>query len=266
MKSSRLAIARDAFHSLKSLTRKSLFETFSHHFGRRFSVNLRCLDLGVTEKLLNLFERQTGARRPNGRRKVRLAQSRYRATRLKMNQLLSDDHAELDSLLNDVFAALDECDAQRAFRKLDSFWARLAMHIRAEHMHLLPAILGAIETQTKLAENVLPPSLRAAQDAISELREDHDFFMRELSGAIKQLRGLHENRQTEGEITQSILSVREAVAAVSRHLEKHNQKEESEIYEWAGRLLNQPECAALNERMKKEIENLPPRFGDKKGS
>ena len=180
-----------------------------------------------------------------------------------MNQLLADDHAELDSLLNDVFTALDAGDARRAFQKLDSFWARLAMHIRAEHLHLFPAILGAIETQKLTAENVSPPFLRAAQDAINELREDHDFFMRELSGAIKQLRGLHENRQTESEIAGQISSVRETIAAVSRRLEKHNEREESGIYEWADWLLSEPERAALNERVKKEIENLPPRFDRK---
>ena len=181
-----------------------------------------------------------------------------------MNQLLADDHAELDLLLNNVFTALDAGDARRAFQKLDSFWARLAMHIRAEHLHLFPAILGAIETQ-KSAENGSLPSSQAAQSAIIELREDHDFFMRELSGAIKQLRGLHENRQTESEITEQISSVRETIAAVRRRLESHNEKEESEIYKWADALLSEPQRAALNERMKKEIENLPPRFGDKKG-
>lgn len=183
-----------------------------------------------------------------------------------MNQLLADDHAKLDALLNDVFAALDASDAQRAFQKLDSFWARLAMHIRAEHLHLFPAILGAIEQRKQATENRSLPSSQAAQTAINELREDHDFFMRELSGAVKQMRGLHENRQTEVEIAARISSVRETVAAVSRRLETHNEREESEIYEWADALLNSSECAALNRRMKKEIENLPPRFGGKKGS
>ncbi len=180
-----------------------------------------------------------------------------------MNQLLADDHTELDALLDDVFAALDARDAHRAFQKLDLFWARLAMHIRAEHLLLFPAILGAIEKQETAAENYSPPSLQAAQDAVNELREDHEFFMHELSDAIKRLRGLLENRQTESEIVGQISSVRETVAAVSRRLEKHNEREESEIYEWADALLNSSECAALNARMKKEIENLPPRFNGK---
>ena len=180
-----------------------------------------------------------------------------------MNQLLADNHTKLDSLLDAVFAALDKAEAQSAFQKLDSFWARLAMHIRAEHLHLFPAILGAIETQKSVAENGSLPSLQAAQNAITELREDHDFFMRELLDAMKRMRGLHENRQTKSEIAEEISVVRETVAAVRRRLEKHNEREESEIYEWADRVLSEPKRDALDERMKKEIENLPPRFDRK---
>ena len=180
-----------------------------------------------------------------------------------MNQLLADNHTKLDSLLDAVFAALDKAEAQSAFQKLDSFWARLAMHIRAEHLHLFPAILGAIETQKSVADNDAPPSLQAAQNFIAELREDHDFFMLELSDAVKRMRGLHENRQTESEIAGQISGVREIISVVSRRLEKHNEREESEIYEWADWLLSEPERDALDERIKKEIENLPPRFDRK---
>ena len=194
---------------------------------------------------------------------MRLARCRHRTSDLKMNHLLADDHAELDSLLAELFAELDACDIERVYQKLDLFWARLAMHIRAEHLHLFPTILGAIESQKSSVESGSLPSLPAAQSAISELREDHDFFMRGLSDAIKQMRGLHENRQTESEIGARISSVRETVAAVSRRLEKHNEREESEIYEWADALLNSSECAALNELMRKEIGNLPPRFDRK---
>jgi hypothetical protein len=177
-----------------------------------------------------------------------------------MNQLLADDHTELDSLLNDVFAALDASDARVAFQKLDLFWARLAMHIRAEHLHLFPAILGAIEREEPATESGALPSLPAAQSAISQLREDHDFFMHELSDAVKRMRNLNENRQTESKMAEEISSVRKTVVAVNRRLEKHNEREESEIYEWADALLNSSECATLDKRMKKEIENLPPRF------
>lgn len=182
---------------------------------------------------------------------------------MKMNHLLADDHSELDLLLGEVFTALDAGDIERVYQKLDLFWARMAMHIRAEHLHLFPAILGAIETHETAAENYSFPSFQAAQSAINELREDHDFFMRELSDAMKRMRGLLENRQTESEIAGQISSVRETVAAVSRRLEKHNEREESKIYEWADALLNSSECTALNERMRKEIGNLPPRFDRK---
>ena len=52
-------------------------------------------------------------------------------------------------------------------------WARLAVHIRTEHLHLFPAIARRVN---------------AAERAIDRLRADHDFFMRELAQAIAILR------------------------------------------------------------------------------
>lgn len=155
-------------------------------------------------------------------------------------------------LLDEVFAALDAGDIERVYQKLDLFWARLAIHIRAEHLYLFPVILGAIETQKSATEISSLSSLQAAQSTINELREDHDFFMHELSGTVKRMRGLDENRQTESETAKQISSVRETIAAVSRRLEKHNEQEESEIYKWMDALLNSSECAALNRRMRSD--------------
>jgi hypothetical protein len=60
-----------------------------------------------------------------------------------VESLLEDDHASLGQL----FAYLDEelarPDIARAFELLDLFWARLAVHIRAENLHLFPALANA---------------------------------------------------------------------------------------------------------------------------
>ena len=48
--------------------------------------------------------------------------------------LLVHDHLDLKELLVRVVAALKGVDAVAAFDLLDRFWARLAMHIRAEHL------------------------------------------------------------------------------------------------------------------------------------
>jgi hypothetical protein len=61
------------------------------------------------------------------------------------NQLI-DDHVALDRMLKELKAALARRDVIAGHAKLDLFWARLAVHIRAEHLHLFPAVLSHLET------------------------------------------------------------------------------------------------------------------------
>jgi len=172
-----------------------------------------------------------------------------------MKDFLTGDHSELDALLGELFAALDAGDARRIYQKLDLFWARLAMHIRAEHLHLFPAILGAFDSENKASRAF---DFEAVQNAIAKQRADHDFFMVELAKAMKRMRGWSEH-EPNSSISHSL--VRETIVAVRRRLETHNQSEESEIYQWVDILLNPLERENLNERMRKELDNLPPRFG-----
>lgn len=172
--------------------------------------------------------------------------------------LLADDHSEIDRLQSELFTALDAGDVETAFHQLDLFWARLAMHIRAEHLHLFPAVLGAIEAKENAAETNGAPSLKTAQNIIERLRNDHNFFMRELTEAIKQMR---EMRETDShDAPQRFSAVREKIAAVSRRLEAHNQAEESEVYQWVKTLFDPVRQAKLSAGMQKEIGNLPSRF------
>ena len=62
-----------------------------------------------------------------------------------MTDVLVDDHAEVDELLRGVMLAFDGGDVREVYPKLDYLWARLAVHIRAEHLHLFPALLSAAE-------------------------------------------------------------------------------------------------------------------------
>jgi len=62
-----------------------------------------------------------------------------------MNDLLGHDHTDLGESLSELFAALNAGDVEKSYERLDMFWARLAMHIRAEHLHLFPAILRTVE-------------------------------------------------------------------------------------------------------------------------
>ncbi len=177
-----------------------------------------------------------------------------------MPALLAHDHSELDELLAGFFAALSAGQLEQSFAQLDRFWARLAMHIRAEHLHLFPILLRALETPRQRKES-RGPSLEIGRSTISRLQEDHDFFMRELAAAVKQLGRLRWHAEEPG-----LREVQEQVDRVRQRLETHNELEESQVYRWAELLLEPAERVALNDKMQRELGNLPPRFKRSKRS
>jgi len=160
------------------------------------------------------------------------------------SSLLADDHAYLDELLENALAAIELGDNDRVFLCVDIFWARLAMHIRAEHLHLFPAIL----TASKIANEVV--SSDNAEITIADLHNDHDFFMRQMIDAIKHLRKDPENPKPVAPI----------LGKIGERLSRHNGIEETEVYGWAEKLLTAEEYKILENKMLKEIINLPPRF------
>ena len=175
-----------------------------------------------------------------------------------MNQRLASDHDDLNKLLNELHAELETGDVVRSHAQLDLFWARLAMHIRAEHLHLFPAILKGLNTD-KAKDVAQAPSLAEAQSTIEQLRRDHDFFMHELSRAIASLRNLLQatDRQMIG---RQLEQVRATVTAVQERLSAHNSIEEDYVYLWPARLLSEVEQSALIERVEVELRKMPPRF------
>ena len=94
---------------------------------------------------------------------------------------LFHDHQSLDSVLAELLSALRRRDAHGSYRELDLFWARLAMHIRAEHLHLFPVLLSAVTDDRE-------PSASEVKTVIDDLRRDHEFFMRELAAAIATMK------------------------------------------------------------------------------
>ena len=60
-----------------------------------------------------------------------------------VESLLEHDHESLGQLLAELEAELAKPNIARAFELLDLFCARLAVHIRAEKLHLLPAAESA---------------------------------------------------------------------------------------------------------------------------
>ena len=68
--------------------------------------------------------------------------------------VLAGDHSEIDRLTVNSLAALEDGDKSKAFAALDLLWARLAVHIRAEHLCLFPTILSANFSHTGSGPNV----------------------------------------------------------------------------------------------------------------
>jgi hypothetical protein len=91
------------------------------------------------------------------------------------------------------------------------------------------------------------------------LRLDHDFFMRELARAVNYLRTLIPMGH-QALLPEQSGEIRQIVEAVGARLELHNESEESQVYKWPALLLNAEEQGRLAADMRRQIENLPPRF------
>lgn len=173
------------------------------------------------------------------------------------DNLLEEDHDSVAALISQLCLALDGRDVERSFAKLDLVWARLAVHIRAEHLCLFPAVLDAARQLRASAGGAA--RLVEAEAAISQLKHDHDFFMRGLAGAVKTMRELR-STQDSAAVEEALRSVRQTITAVTARLEEHNRLEEEQVYRWPAAVLNLDGQARLAECVRREIGNQPPRF------
>src|SRR3954470_10387313 len=96
-----------------------------------------------------------------------------------IEQRLEEDHRSIGDLIARLCEALAEFDGEQSFALLDLFWARLAVHIRAEHLCLFPALLDAARERSSAETG--GARFDEAQKVITQLRHDHDFFMTELA-------------------------------------------------------------------------------------
>ena len=169
-------------------------------------------------------------------------------------QRLSDDHRNVNQVLTQLFVALHNKDVTASYAKLDLLWARLAVHIRAEHLHLFPAVLNRLYESTDEM-----PDLSEAKSVVENLRADHEFFMRELARAVGILRELPKSIDSQ-EDEAKLNSVLNVVLEVEKRLSNHNRVEENQIYQWASTILTEPEQLELTARINAELENRPSRF------
>ena len=105
----------------------------------------------------------------------------------KASERLAGDHVALGRLLKQLKATLNNGDVNACYASLDLFWAKLAVHIRAEHLHLFPGVLKGINEA--VAEQV-PAMLSETRATIERLRADHDYFMHQLARAVEKMRML----------------------------------------------------------------------------
>jgi len=162
-----------------------------------------------------------------------------------MDTLLSHDHTEIDLLLEIALRKLDARDAG-AFRSLDLFWARLAMHIRAEHHHLFPAVKRISEVE----------KMAYVPEVLDGLRLDHDFFMHELAEIINAMRLM-----TPDNDGVTISDAAQRVQAIKDRLIKHNAIEEEQIYN-LGTYFPAQDGEVLWKSVAEELANVPPRFSE----
>jgi len=169
---------------------------------------------------------------------------------------LTDDHVALDQLLGQLQTALHSADVKTTHTLLDLFWAKLAVHIRSEHLQLFPTVIE------RLSENpsAVSPTLDEALSTIEELRADHDFFMKELARVVVILRIVSLGQKDQPTIDDALNTVRGAMSAVENRLVIHNQLEEKKVYAWATTILNDQEQTELANRISIQLGNRPARF------
>lgn len=169
---------------------------------------------------------------------------------------LADDHSEVDKLIQRLLAALDQENKSQSFELLDLLWARLAVHIRAEHLCLFPSILEVPPVNFIGSGGI--PGYQEAKSVIDRLRLDHEFLMRELGKAVNMMR--EQSTHSDHDIRVRLPNVRRSIVKVQSRLLIHNQLEEEHIYKWVNVLLGDANRSTLIARIRHEIENIPPRF------
>ena len=174
-----------------------------------------------------------------------------------LEELLTKDHRQLAKLLGAVRAALESENSVEAFETLDLFWARLAMHIRAENLHLFPSVLNKVKDEAGESQAEHLPS-REVQKSIERLTTDHNFFMQQLSRAIRILR----EKPVAVDSVVELERVKEVVNEVSERLTAHNELEEMVLYKMPLELLTREEQIELAARIQRELEKLPPRVAN----
>lgn len=173
----------------------------------------------------------------------------------KIESLLGQDHESLDQLFTALDVALTKPDGSQALEVIDLFWARLAVHIRAENVHLFPALDNAPASLFTREKGL--PTYDEVHSLLLQLRSDHDFFMKELAQIMKLMREIIGNQQ---DYLKEANKVSQRMRLIKKRLRTHNALEEKRAYLWPALLFDPETAAILTDRIQRELEKLPPRF------
>lgn len=179
-----------------------------------------------------------------------------------VEQLLAEDHESLDELLQALLTDFHVGDPSATFARLDLFWARLAMHIRAENLHLFRSILNVVHDDAYVPKDKTV-EMEMVVEAVKTLKDDHDFFMHELASAVNAMRECLVSKDPLKE-TRLREEAWRLINGVSERLKSHNKVEEELVYGLPARLLPGKRQTELAAEVRRELENLPPRFSSGK--
>lgn len=115
-----------------------------------------------------------------------------------------------------------------------------------------------VEKLRRAAEGSVAFEPNAFFERLIEMREDHNFFMRELAACVEAARVLAATETTAA--SGDFERIRLRALAVFEKLRGHNRMEEEEVYLWPRALLNGAERDELDAAVSRELDNLPPRF------
>ncbi len=175
----------------------------------------------------------------------------------KVSEQLIDDHTALDRVLKQLQSALRSRDIEVAHSKLDLFWARLAVHIRAEHLHLFPTVLSSLEKAAVSHESV--PTLDGGADGHCATASGSRLFHARV-GACNGDHAPTIDVVGAAHAPEGLNNVENIVLEVEERLVKHNELEEMQVYRWATILLNSEEQAKLANQITTQLHKHPPRF------
>ena len=175
-----------------------------------------------------------------------------------VEQVLAEDHESLDELLQSLLTDFHVGDPSATFARLDLFWARLAMHIRAENLHLFRSIVNVVQADNYVPEDKIVER-EIVVESVNSLRADHDFFMHDLASAVNAMREclVSKDPVKETEVRQEVWRL---INGVSERLKSHNRVEEEFVYGLPEKLLSVVKQVELAAEVRRELENLPPRF------